>query len=242
MATPTQTLNSNDFRRQLEEELTGNILPFWMAKTPDKVNGGFYGAITNDLEIHNEVPRSAILCGRILWTYAAAYRKLGDKEYLGMAKRAYDYLRSAFLDPEYGGIYWSVDAKGKPIFDRKHHYAQAFAIYGLAEYYRATEQSESLALAQSLFHLLEEHAYDRRYGGYIEGSSRKWEALLDMRLSERELNCRKSMNTMLHILEAYTNLLRIWEDATLKAQHRAVIETFLERIHRSSQRPFQAFL
>jgi mannobiose 2-epimerase len=212
-----------------------------MAKTPDKVNGGFYGAITNDLEIHNEVPRSAILCGRILWTYAAAYRKLGDKEYLGMAKRAYDYLRSAFLDPEYGGIYWSVDAKGKPIFDRKHHYAQAFAIYGLAEYYRATEQSESLALAQSLFHLLEEHAYDRRYGGYIEGSSRKWEALLDMRLSERELNCRKSMNTMLHILEAYTNLLRIWEDATLKAQHRAVIETFLERIIDPANGHFKLF-
>ncbi len=230
MATPTQTLNSNDFRRQLEEELTGNILPFWMAQTPDKVNGGFYGAITNDLEIHNEVPRSAILCGRILWTYAAAYRKLGDKEYLGMAMRAYDYLRNAFLDPEYGGVYWSVDAKGKPAFDRKHHYAQAFAIYGLAEYYQATEQPESLALAQSLFHLLEDHAYDPRYGGYIEGSSRKWEALVDMRLSERDLNCRKSMNTMLHILEAYTNLLRIWEDATLKAQHRAVIETFLERI------------
>jgi mannobiose 2-epimerase len=147
-----------------------------------------------------------------------------------MARRAYDYLRSAFLDPEYGGVYWSVDAKGKPVFERKHHYAQAFAIYGLAEYYRATEQPESLAQAQSLFHLLEKHAFDPHYGGYIEGSSCKWEALTDMRLSERDLNCRKSMNTMLHILEAYTNLLRVWNEPALKAQHRAVIETFLDHI------------
>ena len=185
MAPARQVFNNTDFRRQLKEELTGNILPFWMNHTVDKVNGGFYGALTNDLEIHNEVPRSAILCARILWTYATAYRKLGDKDYLAMASWAYDALRGVFLDPEFGGVYWTVDAAGKPVLDRKHHYAQAFAIYGLSEYYRATEQPESLALAQTLFHLLEKHAYDPVYGGYIEGSSRSWEALADMRLSDR---------------------------------------------------------
>jgi mannobiose 2-epimerase len=133
MAPATQGLNNSDFRRQLEEELTGNILPFWITHAMDKVNGGFYGAVTNNLEIHNEVPRSAILCARILWTSAIAYRKLGGKEYLAMSNWAYDYLRRAFLDPEYGGVYWTVDAVGKPVFDRKHHYAQAFAIYGLSE-------------------------------------------------------------------------------------------------------------
>ena len=222
--------NKTDIRRQLEQELTGNILPFWMSHTVDKVNGGFYGALTNDLVIHNEVPRSAILCARVLWTYATAYRKMGDKEYLTMARRAYDYLRRVFLDLEYGGVYWTVDTTGKPVFDRKHHYAQAFAIYGLSEYYRATQESQSLALAQALFQLLEKHAFDPVYGGYIEGSSRKWEALTDMRLSDRDLNCRKSMNTLLHILEAYTNLLRVWEDGTLKKKHKALIETFLQHV------------
>ena len=241
MAPTAQLFDEKDLRRQLIQELTGNILPFWMTYSVDKVNGGFYGALTNDLEIHNEVPRSAILCARILWTYATAFRKLGNEEYLAMARRAYGYLRGVFLDPEYGGLYWTVDATGKPVFDRKHHYAQAFGIYGLSEYYRATKEPESLALAQALFQLLEKHAYDPVYGGYIEGSSRKWEALTDMRLSERDLNCRKSMNTMLHVLEAYTNLLRVWEDATLRMQHKALIDTFQQHIVEHASGHFKLF-
>jgi cellobiose epimerase len=230
MALAAQALSKTDFRSQLMEELTGNILPFWMKYSVDQINGGFYGALTNDLVIHNEIPRSVILCARILWTYSTAFRKLRNPEYLTMASRAYDYLTHVFLDPEYGGVYWTVDRTGQPVLDRKHHYAQAFAIYGLSEYYRATGQPESLALAQSLFRLLEIHAYDPVHGGYIEGSSRNWEGLTDMRLSDRDLNCRKSMNTMLHVLEAYTNLLRVWEDATLKSQHRALLDTFQKHI------------
>ena len=132
MAPAAQFFNKTDFRRQLEEELTGNILPFWMKHTSDKVNGGFYGALTNDLEIHNEVPRSAILCARILWTYATAYRKLGDKEYLGMASWAYDCpARRLSWTRNMAAFTGAWTTTGKPALDRKHHYAQAFAIYGL---------------------------------------------------------------------------------------------------------------
>ena len=225
-----ETFNKEDFRLELANEVTGNILPFWMNHMVDRTNGGFYGALANDLQIHNEVPRSAILCSRILWTYAAAYRRLKNEEYLTMAEWAYDYLRRIFWDSEYGGVYWTVDYHGKPAFDRKHHYAQAFAIYGLSEYYRVTQEPESLAKAQELFNLLERYAYEPEYGGYIEGRSRKWETLDDMRLSERDLDCRKSMNTLLHILEAYTNLLRVWDDALLRKQHKALIETFLKHV------------
>src|SRR5512136_1964831 len=108
----------------MQKELTSNITPFWMTHTVDKVNGGFYGALTNDLVIHNEVPRSAILCARILWTYATAFRRLGDKDYLDTASWAYEYIKSRFWDTQYGGIYWTVDFTGKPVLDRKHHYAQ----------------------------------------------------------------------------------------------------------------------
>jgi mannobiose 2-epimerase len=224
------TFDKSEFRKQLAEELEGNILPFWMKHVVDKVNGGFYGALTNDLTVHNEVPRAAILCARILWTYATAYRRLGGESYLSTAQWAYEYLTHVFWDQQYRGVYWSVDYKGNPVLDRKHHYAQAFAIYGLAEYYHATQEPQSLELAKILFHLLEEHAYEPVYQGYIEGSSRKWEALEDMRLSDKDLNCRKSMNTMLHILEAYSNFMRVWNDERLKIQHRALLQTFQEHI------------
>lgn len=235
------TTTQRSLKDRIRQELTENILPFWMNRTIDPVNGGFYGALSNDLTIHNEAPRSAILCARILWTFSAAYRHFGESAYLETAQRAYEYLTRVFIDPEHGGVYWWVDAHGKPIFDRKHHYAQAFAIYGLAEYYQATQEPQSLVLAQSLFHLLEKHAYDSVYGGYIEGSSRTWDALADMRLSDKDLNSRKSMNTMLHMLEGYTNLLRIWDDARLKQQHRKIIEVFLQHIVNHKTGHFKLF-
>src|SRR5512140_2186605 len=147
------------FCSQMEDELLANILPFWMQHTVDRVNGGFFGAVTHDLKIHNEIPRSAILCARILWTYASAYRRYRIEKYLTMATRAYDTLRKTFWDREFGGVYWTVDSDGTPVLDRKHHYAQAFAIYGLAEYYQATQDKASLSLAQDLFHLLEAHGF-----------------------------------------------------------------------------------
>lgn len=241
MPAEQRLLEKTDLKQRIEKELTGNILPFWMEHAVDRANGGFYGALTNDLTIHNEVPRSAILCARILWTYAAAYRRFPNEKYLAMARWAYAYLTGVFVDKEYGGVYWHVDAQGIPIVDRKHHYAQAFAIYGLSEYYRASGEAGSLALAQELFSLLEKHALDPLAGGYIEGSSRKWEALEDMRLSDKDLNSRKSMNTMLHMLEAYTNLLRVWPDAALKKQHQAILRTFREHIIDPSTHHFRLF-
>ena len=83
-----QFFDKSHLRKQIEEELTRNILPFWMTVPVDRVNGGFYGAITNDLQIRNDVPRSAVLCARILWTFAAAYRILGRDEYLLPARWA----------------------------------------------------------------------------------------------------------------------------------------------------------
>lgn len=233
--------DTQKFLEELKADVAGNVLPFWMKYAVDAENGGFHGAVTNDLQVLDDVPRSAVLCGRILWTFSAAHRILGGKEYLEMARRAFDYLTGVFWDPEYGGLYWDVNARGQPVFDRKHHYAQAFGLYGLSEFCRVAKEPQSLKLAQSLFELLEMHGFDPKHGGYIEGSSRKWETLADMRLSEIDLDCRKSMNTNLHILEAYTNLLRVWDDPRPKAQHKALIETFLDRIVDPARGHFRLF-
>jgi mannobiose 2-epimerase len=215
---------------RIKHELVENILPFWIECTIDRENGGFYGALSNDLHIYNDAPRSAVLTARILWTYSAAYRLYGDERYLAMARRARDYIAQKFLDRQNGGVYWTVDRRGVALNDRKHVYAQAFTIYGLAEFYRITGEAQNLQLAQDLFHLIETHTFDPVNGGNLECCSREWGRLTDMRLSEKEPESRKSMNTLLHLMEAYTNLLRVWPDDEKKSKQHGLLKVFLKHI------------
>ncbi len=217
-------------KQRVEKELRNNILPFWSERTLDPVNGGFFGALSNTLEVDHRIPRSAILYSRILWTFSHACQIYPDSSYLDTARRAYEYLRNYFWDKEYGGVFWSVDASGQIVEPRKHTYAQAFAIYGLVEYYRATDEDEALKLARQSFELLERHAHDDRYGGYVEGYGRDWSPLEDMRLSDLEPVCEKTMNTLLHVMEAYTSLLSVWEESRLEKRLEELILIFLERV------------
>jgi cellobiose epimerase len=228
-------------RQQIETELTGNLLPFWMKHTVDRTNGGFYGALTNDLQVLNAVPRSAVLCARILWTYSAAYTHFKNPEYLEMADHAYQYLINAFWDSEYGGVYWLIDAQGKPVDPHKQMYAQAFAIYGLAEYYAATGLMESLNRARKLFGLVEKYGAEPVYGGYIEARSRDWSEFENQRLSEKEPNAPKTMNTLLHIMEAYTRLYSIWPDESLKSALSQLVEVILTRVVNLERGAFNLF-
>jgi mannobiose 2-epimerase len=215
---------------QFHNELYQNIFPFWMKYAPDVENGGFVGGITNALAIQNTLPRTAVSCTRFLWTFSHAFLVTGEQRYLDIAHHAYKYLNKAFWDSHYGGLFWAVDLHGQPINPRKHSYAQAFGIYSLSEYFKATHLAESLDLANGLYALLETHAHDQEFGGYIEGFSRDWSDLEDMRLGVDDLNCQKSMNTMLHLMEAYTNLAVVSGDQGVKAQLLEIIRMFQTHI------------
>ncbi|MBO6032256.1 MAG: AGE family epimerase/isomerase [Prevotella sp.] len=195
-------------KREMQDVLEKNILRFWLDKMVDEENGGFYGRIDGRGQLHPEAEKGAILNARILWSFSAAYRLLEVEEYLEAATRAKDYLIEHFIDPVYGGVYWSVDYKGQPLDTKKQFYAIGFAIYGLTEYARATGDREALDFALQLYDCIEEHAFDRVHNGYIEACTREWGKIEDMRLSELDANYPKSQNTHLHILEPYTNLLR----------------------------------
>jgi len=217
-----------DWAARLRSEVAGNILPFW-ARAEDREHGGFYGKIDCDGKVDAQAPRAAVIQARVLWTFSAAARLI-DPSYHEIADRAAGYLTDQFWDAGHGGIYWMLDYLGRPLSDRKQIYAQAFAIYGLSEHFRATGNAESLERARQLFRLIEAHSSDPVQGGYIEACARDWGALEDMRLSEKDLNSPKSMNTHLHILEAYTNLLRVWRDDGLLARQKELLAITMDRI------------
>jgi mannobiose 2-epimerase len=227
MPDPGAVLN---LRSEVLEELTGRILPFWMNHTVDERDGGFYGRITHDGKVVEDASKGAILNARILWTFSAAGRLLGNSAYRPFADRAFNYIREHFLDRRFDGVYWSVDAGGNRLDDRKHIYAQAFVLYGVSEYYTWTGLRDALKLAQRLFELIEKHAYDPVYGGYFEAFTRDWARMNDVRLSEKDLNFPKSMNTHLHVMEAYTTLYRVWADPLLKERLQNLTYLFLDRI------------
>jgi mannobiose 2-epimerase len=217
-------------KSEVNEELVTNILPFWMTKMIDSENGGFYGRIDGTGQVYNDAYKGCVLNTRILWTFSSAYRIIKNPDYLKTAERAKDYLLNHFIDPGYGGVYWLLDNKGEMKDGKKQIYAQAFAIYGLTEYYRITKDPACLDSAIALFRLIEKFSFDIQLNGYFEAFSREWGALDDLRLSTKDANEKKTMNTHLHVLEAYTNLFRIWPDDMLKIQLRNLIEVFVDKI------------
>lgn len=195
------------FKDELTANLTENILPYWMEKMKDP-RGGYYGRRDGNDILDKDAPKGAILQARILWTFSAAYNALGNPEYLAEARHAYEFISHHFIDKENGGAYWSVSADGSSLDTKKQFYAIAFIIYGLSEYYIASGDAEALQTACRLFESIEGHARDVEKDGYIEAATCDWRPIEDMRLSERDANASKTMNTHLHILEGYTNLLR----------------------------------
>ena len=215
------------YKRELSSEL-GNILKFWSEKTADRINGGFYGKIDNDSQISPEAPKGSVLNARILWTFSAAFNHNPDQAYLDMATRAYRYITNHIIDKQYGGVYWSVDYKGAPLDTKKQVYAIAFTIYDLSEFYRVSGIEEAKQQAVDLFYLLVEKAYDAVNTGYFEAFTRDWKPIENLRLSAKDANEKKTMNTHLHVLEAYTNLYRIWPDRALKEHIEILLDNFID--------------
>ena len=211
--------------QQADQELRGNILPFWLKHARNNKDG-FHAFIGEDMAVRDDQPHGALLTSRILWTFAAAYRRYQDPAYLEMARTAYGDLTKNFTDSVDGGIFWSVGADLKPDDTRKQIYGEAFAIYGLAEYFRATGDQAALTQAVAIYQLIEKHARDPVHGGYFDALDRKWRRQSGNLLGSAP----KSQNSHIHILEAYTNLLRVWPDAGLRQRQRELIELHLQRI------------
>ena len=219
-----------EFKKQFENELTDNILNYWVKEVYDINRQTFFGNITNEGEKDTEAALSAVFTTRIMWTFSAAYRIYPTALYKKMADEAFRILRDSFWDNQNGGIYWSVFPDGKPEDTKKQFYAEAFFIYALSEYVLAFNDNKARQMAVSMFMVMEKYAHDAEFGGYIEAKTAEWKDTDDQRLSPKDMDVKKSMNTHLHILEAYTNLFRIYDDAVLKKRLEHLIRVFLDII------------
>ena len=213
----------------IKKELTEDILKK-KSKKICKGDTGFYGRISGEEVIDPEAPVGAIMTSRILWTFSNAFRLFRREEYKTMAMQAKSLIINNFYDVEQGGIYWSINPDGTPLDTKKQIYAIAFCIYGLAEWNRASGDEEALELAKKLYRDIEKHSFDTCKNGYFEAFTREWGEIQDMRLSDKDANESKTMNTHLHVLEAYTGLYRVWKDGGLAAQLKNLIGIFLDRI------------
>lgn len=216
-------------KNEMKSHLAEHILPYWMNKTIDLKNGGFVGRIDGNGKLDERSGKGSVLNARILWTFSSAYNALKDPAYLKVADRAFDYLTTHFVDKKFGGIFWMLDYLGHPLETKKQIYAQAFALYGLSEYYRATKNEKALKSAIALFGLIEKYAFDPEENGYFEAYDQKWNLLEDLRLSDKDANEKKTMNTHLHILEAYSALYEVWKDEHLQKQLKNLLELFMDK-------------
>ena len=226
-------------RNRMLEDLLGNILPYWMDRMQDHEAGGFLGRRDGFDRVDPGADKAIILNTRILWTFSEASRILSGHQAAPqeltercreVADRALAYIRDHFIDQVHGGVYWMVRADGSPLQTKKQVYAQAFCLYACVAHHRMSGDGYSLELAKELFRLIERYSHDPVHGGYLEAFDREWNLLEDLRLSEKDANEKKTMNTHLHVLEAYTALYRVWKDDLLRDRLCGSIRVFLDRI------------
>ncbi|MBS1916605.1 MAG: AGE family epimerase/isomerase [Bacteroidetes bacterium] len=222
-------VNIDSYKNELLEELN-KILSYWIKNTVDISNSGFYGKVDNENRSFPQAPKGLVLNSRILWSFSAAYNFSKDEEYFLLAQRAFQYIEKYFFDKEFGGVFWSVDHKGNMLNGRKQIYGLAFCIYGLNEFYKISGDENALHHAIGLFQAIEKHSYDKEQKGYYEAFTRDWQTPEDFRLSEKDDNAKKTMNTHLHIVEAYANLYEVWKDDFLKKQIENLLEVFSQHI------------
>ena len=217
--------------KQLKTELStelDSILEYWSKKSIDTKNGGFIGQIDNDENVIEDAEKGSVLNARILWSFSSSYQITKNEEHKEIAKRAFEFLSAYFYDIEFGGLFWSINVDKSPKDTKNQIYALAFAIYGLSEYYAISKDEKALAIAINLYLRIKKNSYDSINKGYLEAFTRDWQSIDDLRLSEKDANEKKTMNTHLHIVEAYANLFKVWKDKTLQNDIIELLQTIEE--------------
>jgi mannobiose 2-epimerase len=220
----------NQYHEYFSKELYEDILPYWMKYGVEKNGHGFYGAVDIDGNPVLTANKTSVLNARILWTFSAAAMQKDNQEYRAIADKAYHVITEDFEDKEFGGYYMELSSDNQVVNDIKHTYAQAFVIYSLCKYYEFRPLESVMQKIQEVFTLLEEKTKDLENIGYRESFTRDWKIDGENRMSDN--NEPKSMNTHLHILEAWAALYKIWKDPGVELRLTELMNLFLNKIIR----------
>ncbi len=224
-------------KEKCKNMLNCRIIPFWNALLDER--GGFFGRMNQNLELFKNADKGVILNSRILWFYSASYIATKDESLKKYADHAYAFLKNCCVDREFGGVYWMMDCNGKPLDTMKHTYNQAFAVYALSVYHQAFSNDEAVSLAMSLYETIEEKAFKNNL--YEEAFTRQWEIADNEALSENGIDAKKTMNSILHLIEAYTELLRSTQDLRVKASLKNLLDIVEKYVYDSSSNALYVF-
>ena len=213
---------------EVKAHLLNDIIPFWKNLRDDEF-GGYYGYMDYDLKLDKKAVKGCILNSRITWFFANAYTLLKDESLLEEAKHGFAFMKEHCMDKENGGIFWSMKYDGTPEDTTKHTYNQAFSIYALSSYYEATHDEEALAMAKELFHIIETKCTDEI--GYKEAFDKEFHEVENDKLSENGVIAQKTMNTLLHVFEAYTELYRVAKLPEVKERLEWIMDTFADKVY-----------
>lgn len=227
-------MTAQSFKKHLIE----NIFPFWN-NLRDNEFGGFYGFVDHHGKIDKKSDKGVILNDRILWFYSSAYSLLKDETLLSMAEHAYRFFKEACLDKECGGVFWALSFDGKIVDDTKHTYNQAFAIYALSMYYEASGDREALETAYKLYDLIETKCRDEH--GYLEAFNRNFMPTSNEKLSENGVMADRTMNTLLHVFEAYTELYNADHSPRVQDSLIQALKIFTEEMYNPGKKRLEVF-
>lgn len=213
---------------EVKAHLLNDIIPFWKNLRDDEF-GGYYGYMDYDLKVDKKAVKGCILNSRITWFFANAYTLLKDESLLEEAKHGFAFMKEHCMDKENGGIFWSMKYDGTPEDTTKHTYNQAFSIYALSSYYEATHDEEALAMAKELFYIIETKCTDEI--GYKEAFDKEFHEVENDKLSENGVIAEKTMNTLLHVFEAYTELYRVAKLPEVKERLEWIMDTFADKVY-----------
>ena len=226
------------YKEEIERHLIYDIIPFWK-KLRDDEYGGYFGYVDYDLNIDENAVKGCILNNRITWFFSNAYVVTSDDSLLAEARHGYEFLRDKCWDHDNDGVFWSLNYDGTPADTTKHTYNQAFAIYALSSYYEVSHDAEALNLAFELFDIIEEKCRDEE--GYLEAFTYDFRPESNEKLSENGVMADRTMNTLLHVFEGYSELYRVSHNEKVGEKMRWILDVFASKIYNPERHRQEVF-